>query len=97
MSSPLLQWFLEYDQARPEVWEAFKRYTLQAVSAGRRMGAKAVAERVRWEMAVEKGDDGFRLNNNAVAFYARRFMAQFPQHGEVFRLRERRETQEEAA
>ena len=64
----------------PEVYTSFRAFTLEAINRGvNRLGAKAVAERVRWETMVSGGAD-FRVNNNAVAAMARKFMAEYPQY-----------------
>lgn len=93
--APLAEWFAEYDERNPQVWAAFERLTLEMVQRGHRLGAKAVAERMRWEALVEQGRDGFRVNNTAVSFLARKFHAAHPELGEVFELRQ--QAQEGAA
>jgi len=84
--------FTEFDMRHPEVWDMFCRFTLEAINSGRRnYSADAVMHRVRWEndIAVKPGDenDQYKINNNHIAFYARKFKNYFPQHAGFFRMR----------
>jgi hypothetical protein len=77
----------QFHHAHPEVWTYFERFTLELIRAGRtRYGAKGVMERVRWETAL--GGEGFKINNNFTAFYARRFERLHPEHEGFFAKRE---------
>lgn len=53
----------------PSVWHAFVQYADQARTAGKKIGAKAVWERIRWETHVV-GSAKWDLNNNFTSFYA---------------------------
>lgn len=83
--------FLDYHERNPGIWKAFERYALQAARSGKRIGAKAVAERVRWEEVVEnKGSEDFKFGNSFVAYYARIFMIKYRSHsgyGDFFETR----------
>lgn len=68
------------------VWEAFERFTLSAISKQKKLGAKAIMERVRWEAEIERGQE-FKVNNNFTAYYARAFTMKYPEHGDYFELR----------
>lgn len=82
--------FDEYDRANPQIYESFRRFALQVIGAGRRrFGAKAVMERIRWDTLISAKDDGFKINNNYTADYARKFIAEFPEYAEVFATRGR--------
>lgn len=79
--------FEEYDRQNPQVYAMFKRFAFEAIRAGRtRMGAKMIAERIRWETVVS-GNDGFKINNNIVAGLARRFAQDYPQYADRFETR----------
>lgn len=80
--------FLDYHRANTQVWEWFEKFALEAALCGRRIGAKAVAERVRWEAAIERKDKEFKLNNNFVAYYARIFCAKYEAYKNYFEFRE---------
>jgi hypothetical protein len=78
------QWMAE----NPDTYRLFKQFTLQAIDNGvTKLGAKAVAERIRWESTLRKDAQGYRMNNNAVSEMARRFMAEYPEHNGIFETR----------
>jgi hypothetical protein len=80
--------FLAYDKDNPQVWTVFEKFAKQVVDTGREyFGAKAVMERVRWFSVVE-ANDTFKVNNNWVAFYARKFGLKYPKHADFFRIRD---------
>lgn len=67
--------FLEFHRVHPEVFELFHEAALRVVAAGkRRISARLIAERIRWTFEIERGDDGFKLNNNYIPYYARLVM-----------------------
>lgn len=68
----------------------FIRYALAAKRSGKKVGAKAVWERLRWELHVESTGDGPRLNNNYTALVARVAMEREPELRGFFDTRERR-------
>ena len=75
-----------FDRENPEVYTMFKHFTMQALKAGmKRLSVALVIERIRWETAVVSLDaDGYKINNNHTAYYARKFMSEYPELGEVF-------------
>ncbi len=78
----------EYMARYPQVYQAFERFTHEALKSGRaRVGAKMLAERIRWESFIT--GDQYRINNNYVAAMARRFMDENPLYGKVFETREK--------
>jgi len=77
----------EYDRKNPQIYEMFRRFTLEAVRLGRkRFSAEAVINRIRWETMV-RGDDEFKINNNIKPYYSRKFMNEFPECEGFFQLR----------
>ena len=91
------EYFIRYHDANRQIWNWFEAFTIQAIRAGRKLGSKAIAERVRWEanMGVRKGV--FKLNNNYPAYYARMFGMKYPQHKNYFNKRKVRGLKKEAA
>ena len=79
-----------YHEKHPEVWDLFVRFSFEMINRGyKNYSAKAIFERIRWEK--DAGGDGvsyFKLGNNYPSFYARRFMAMYPEHEGFFRTRE---------
>lgn len=63
--------FVDYHRARPEIYEQFKRFSVEIKSSGRdQFGAKAIMERIRFETALRGGDE-FKVNNSYASCYAR--------------------------
>jgi len=80
--------FINYHKENPEIYEAFKTFSLQAISSGRKyFSAEMVVNRIRWYTQVESKNDVFKINNNYKAFYSRMFEKEFPQHKGFFRKR----------
>jgi hypothetical protein len=76
----------QYITEHPMAWVMFERFTLEAVGAGwRHVGAKMIAERIRWETMIQGKD--YRFNNNYTAGFARRFMRLHPRHSGLFATR----------
>lgn len=72
----------------PNVVELFEQYTLQLVAAGfSRYSARAVLHRIRWHYHVDKGDRGFKCNNNWTPRMARWFMRKHPTQDGFFEIR----------
>lgn len=86
----LLEKFQKFDGENPGIYFLFKRFAFELVAAGRKkISAALIVERIRWEVNISTvSDDVFKLSNNHTAFYARKFMAEFPEYGEIFRTRE---------
>jgi hypothetical protein len=81
-----------FHAANPGVYAAFERLALDAIARGKtRIGAKALWERLRWDLWVESSDDEPRLNNDHTASYARHFARMHPEHASAFEFRKRRD------
>lgn len=81
---------IRFHRENPRVWELFVRFTFEVIERGfSRYSAYAVFERIRWETdeADYDGRSTFKLNNNYRPYYARWFMARYPEHQGFFKLR----------
>lgn len=80
-----------YLRENPTVYRKFCTFTWQLINAGeKRIGAKMIAERLRWDSITTKSStDPYAVNNSYVSFMARRFMRDNPQVGQVFETREK--------
>lgn len=78
-----------FDVRHPMVWLLFSEFTSELIERGfEHYSAKGVFERIRWETAqAQTKKSEFKLNNNYSAYYARKFMTQFPDHEGFFRTR----------
>lgn len=80
--------FVRFHSENPHVFGLFVRFAEEARAAGRkRIGAKAIAERIRWSVSVETRGDGFKLNNIFVSRYARLIAKERPDLAELFETR----------
>ena len=78
--------------AHPEVWREFERITLSFIHRGwRHYSADGVMHIVRYHtQAGDASGDTYKINNNHVSWYARKFAAAHPQHADFFAFRVRR-------
>ena len=92
MAVTLAEKFEKFDSENPGVYFLFKRFANDLIKIGRKtLSAALIVERIRWEVNINTvSDDVFKLSNNHTAFYARKFMNDFPVHGEIFRTREQK-------
>lgn len=90
------QAFIDFHTANPEIYDLFARFTEEALRSGmKKVGAKFVFERIRWELYVATTGAGWcvatkrdlKLNNNFTAWYARLYMAKNRHRIGVFELR----------
>lgn len=81
--------FAEFMAERPEVYRMFCDLAVEAARKGRRrVGAKMLAELIRWEHNVRRGDAEFKLNNSFVSRMARKFQEDYPRLAQMFETRE---------
>ena len=81
--------FTQYHNENPEIWKLFKKVTFEAIDKGfKSYGSKGIFEIIRWQKAGRIKEDGFKINNNYTADYARKFMIQFPSYKGFFRTRQ---------
>jgi hypothetical protein len=79
--------FIKYHLANPAVWAEFEKFSLEAARRGKKLGAKAIAERIRWESEIVRGED-YKIGNNWIAYYARIFAIKHPSFKDYFEFRE---------
>jgi len=100
-----IQFELPYDQAQPphaqafEAWvhtpeggqvaNRFIRIAIGFLRRGQKIGAKAIAERLRWNAFVRKAEgEAWLINNNYVSYLARFAMERAPELQDFFETRE---------
>ncbi len=79
--------FMDWHNANPSVYKAFRERALAAVSKRKKFGAKAIMEVLRWESEIDRGED-WKINNSYVAYFSRVFVTEFPEHRDYFEFRE---------
>jgi hypothetical protein len=73
-----------------DVCHSFEKLAIEVRALGfKRYSADAILHRVRWHMHVERGNRGFKANNNWSAPLARWFLKIHPEAAGFFELRER--------
>lgn len=82
----------------PHVFEVMVRLAREAKARGRRrIGAKALAERARWELAFAVEGEDFKINNSYVSRYARLLAETHPELADLFEFRRLHDAPGEAA
>lgn len=85
----LLNRFNDFNEKNPEVYELFKKFTFQAASRGhKRLSAWMIANRIRWETQIETVNDDYKISNDYIALYSRKFMKDYPQYDGFFQTKE---------
>ena len=84
----LQQAFEEFHATNPKIYHYFQYFALAAINNGiKRFSAYAIMQRIRWELEVDTHGSSYKINNNHIAFYARLFMSEYPQHKDFFETR----------
>ena len=82
------QWWL-WHKENPEVYELFKKFTFNAIDRGhQKFSHWLIMNRIRWETNIDTVGDEFKIRNDYIAFYARLFMVDYPEHNGIFRIKE---------
>lgn len=81
----------EWHKENPHVYDMFERFTLDAIAKGhKRLSAWLIVNRIRWETMVETQGDDFKISNDFIAYYARLFMHNHPEHQGFFKTKQLR-------
>ena len=85
----LLNRFTDFHKKNPEVYELFKKFTFDAINRGHtRLSAWMITNRIRWETQIETVNDDYKISNDYIALYSRKFMKDYPQHNGFFKIKE---------
>ena len=76
-------------QASPEIYTLFSRFAHLAASKRDYYSAKSIFHRIRWETMVSDGFAEFKIDDGWISHYARKFMAENPEHDGFFQTRVR--------
>ena len=87
LNNRIVDEFLLFHREQPRVYRLFEHFAYEALNAGQRhYGSKAIFERIRWHMEVERKEE-FKVNNNYASGYARLLMIQNKAFDGFFELR----------
>lgn len=85
----LLNRFTDFDTKNPQVYELFVRFTFEAIKRGhKRLSAWMIANRIRWETTIVTANCEYKISNDYIAFYSRKFMKDYPQYNGFFKIKE---------
>ena len=80
--------FQEFHYDNPEVYTMFKHFAFKAMDSGRRKySARAIMERLRWELNIQTKSEDYKINDHTIPHYARMFLRDFPDHEGFFETR----------
>jgi len=87
LNQEMLAHFLIFHEKNPSIFKLFRKYaeTVRARGANN-YGAKALMERIRWEVEIERNEE-FKINNNYVSFYVRLLIFLEPSFKDFFEMR----------
>lgn len=84
----LLTRFATFHANNPVVYELFKQFAMRLAARGfRKTSHWLIMNRIRWEINVETYGDDFKISNDYFAPYARLFVAEHPEHRDLFRFK----------
>ena len=93
--------FNDFDEANPNVYKKFVELAFEAIKKGKqKLSFKLMLNRIRWDiyMEIEKTDlfsdpktgKSYKINDAFHSRYARKFVADYPDHADKVELRELR-------
>ena len=83
--------FEKFNKENPHIFKAFENEALRALSMGRtKISAKLLINWIRWHEFVTSNDESFKINDAYQSYYARHFVAKYPQYHNVFDFRKLR-------
>ena len=86
-----------YHKKHPEVWDLFRKFTMEIIRRGfNRYSVNAIFERIRWEADISTDPLSFKISNDYRAWYARKFMAEYPEYAGFFKIRKQTSAEDPA-
>lgn len=84
----LAERFVAFHEANPHVADMLEALAAEWLAAGnRKVGAKALVERLRWESGLRTNGEPYRINNSHVSFYSRLLIERHPDWADCIDLR----------
>jgi hypothetical protein len=78
----------EWHKKNPHVWALFEKFSREAVGRGRKkISHWLIINRIRWETSIVTTGCDFKISNDYIAFYARLWIALYPDHKELFNVK----------
>ncbi len=80
--------FDEFDAANPAVWNLFDDTVMEHIEFGvTHLSADYIVHVLRYKALKTRSKDGFMINNNHVAYYARKFARLRSEHASIFQFK----------
>ena len=80
--------FKQFDAANPQVYDLFKQFAFALINAGStKISSNLIINRIRWECTIKTTGSKYLIDNRFSAWYARKFVADFPQYSDMIDLR----------
>lgn len=81
------RWWAWHEE-NPEFYRLFCRFTEELLANGHTNGSHwLIMNRIRWETYLKTRGDAYKIRNDFIAFYARQWMHQHPEHAGFFRIK----------
>ena len=80
--------FNKFHSENPLVYEYFKTFALEWIATGaKKISSKQIIGRIRWYVEVEVKGEPFKINDITTAYYARKFVSDYPAYMDKFEFR----------
>ena len=88
--------FIVFDKQHPEMYALFRKLALRAFSVSNKYSAMGILHVMRWESMFHNYHGGaYKVNNAWGSHFAKKFMAESPDHAGFFELRTPRGSSDE--
>ena len=84
--------FEKHHKDNPEIYKMFCGFAEQMAKVKRHYSAKAIFHRMRWETAINERDSEFKIDDGWISHYARKFLQEYPQYDNFFKVRTLKES-----
>lgn len=80
--------FEEFHAENPKIYKLFKKYAKDALKRGHtKLSGWFIVNIIRWEEGVDSTGSGFKIQNDYIALYTRKFIEDHPKHAEFFNIK----------
>ena len=79
-----------HHKANPKIYDMFVDFSLQVATRRKYYSAKNIFHRIRWETMIEESNNQFKIDDGWISHYARKFASEYPNHKNLFKFRNRK-------
>ena len=84
--------FETHHNENPEIYNMFCKFAEKMAKVKKHYSAKAIFHRMRWETAINEKDSDFKIDDGWISHYARKFLQEYPQYDNFFKVRTLKES-----